>query len=209
MSRTTIQTIGFFAGLACIVAAAPLLWQIGAVDQSRGGLELGQPIPPLTGVGGWLNGDGLKNGDLQGKVVFVNAWFLNCPYCHKGMPDIVDVYNEYHDKGVVFVGLTFEDGDEVQNVERFLEKYKVEWPNAYGARETLVAFKAEYFPGYWLIGRDGKVVWNKSLQGKVTLGSAIEEALAATVVPRPESEVSQSAPAANQTTDDDPATAQL
>lgn len=180
MSRTTLQTIGFFLALACIVFAAPILWQLDAVDDSRGGLEVGQPIPHFTGIEGWLNGNGITDEDLQGKVVLVNAWFLNCPYCHKGMPDLVDVYNEYHDQGVVFVGMTFDSGDDVKSIKRFLEKYKVEWPNAYGAIATLAAFKAEYFPGYWLIGRDGKVVWNKSMRGKVAIADAIEEALAAT-----------------------------
>lgn len=183
MSRTTLQTIGLFAGLALIVVFAPLLWQVGSIDQSRAGLKLGQPMPPLTGVAGWFNGDGPTEDELRGEVVFVNAWFLNCPYCHKGMPDLVQLYNQYHGQGVRFVGLTFDDGDDVKNVQRFLEKYNVEWPNAYGAREALEAFQIEYFPGYWVIGRDGKVVWNKSLQGKVPLTSAIEDALAAATPP--------------------------
>ncbi|MDA0284326.1 MAG: TlpA disulfide reductase family protein [Planctomycetota bacterium] len=178
MSRTTLQTIGFFVALACIVAGAPLLWQIGSSDDKTAGLEIGQPLPHFTGIGGWLNGDGLTDEDLRGKVVFVNSWFLTCPYCHKGMPDLVEIYEKYQDKGVVFVGMTFDDEESRDNIQRFLEKYKVEWPNAYGARESLESFKAEYFPGYWLIGRDGTVVWNKSLQGKVAIESAIDEALA-------------------------------
>ncbi len=38
MSKTTLETIG----LALIVLAAPLLWTVGALDQSRAGLQLGQ-----------------------------------------------------------------------------------------------------------------------------------------------------------------------
>lgn len=179
MSRTTLQTVGFLGALACIVAVAPMLWQIETFDDVKGGLPIGQQMPEFTGIEGWLNGDQISGEDTQGKVVFVNAWFLNCPYCHKGMPFLVDVYNEYRDKGVVFVGMTFDTGKDAKSVKRFLEKYKVEWPNAYGATETLAKFQAEYFPGYWVIGRDGKVVWNKSLQGKVAVRDAIEAALAA------------------------------
>ena len=209
MSKTTLQTIGLLIGLACIVVAAPLLWKIDTLDQSRAGLQLGETIPPITGVEGWLNGDGPTPDDLQGKVVFVNGWFLNCPYCHEGMPDLVKIYDEYHSKGVVFVGMTSDDSESVKNVERFLDKYKVEWPNAYGAANALMAFDAEYFPGYWLIGRDGKVVWNKALQGRVTIGDAIEKALAAKVpaasAPPTESDESSTNPA----TDNQPATARL
>ena len=179
MSKTTLLTIGLLIGLALIVVAAPLLWKVGALDQSRAGLQLGQTMPPITDVEGWLNGDGPAPVDLQGKVVFVNAWFLNCPYCHERMPELVKLYDEYHSKGVIFVGMTSDDSESVKNVERFLDKYKVDWPNAYGATNSLMSFKAEYFPGYWLIDRDGKVVWNKALQGRVSIQTAIEQALAA------------------------------
>ncbi|MGZ0164707.1 MAG: peroxiredoxin family protein [Planctomycetales bacterium] len=205
MSKTTLQTIGLLIGLACIVVVAPLLWKIDTLDQSRAGLQIGETIPPITGVEGWLNGDGPTPDELQGKVVFVNGWFLNCPYCHEGMPDLVKIYDEYHSKGVVFVGMTSDDSESVKNVERFLDKYKVEWPNAYGAANALMAFRAEYFPGYWLIGRDGKVVWNKALQGRVQIGSAIKKALAATAPAAAEPVESST----SQADDDQPATAQL
>jgi thiol-disulfide isomerase/thioredoxin len=208
MSKTSLQTIGLFAALGCIVAAAPLLWRVGAIDESRAGLKLGEPMPELTGVEGWLNGEGPNSDDLKGEVVFVNAWFLGCPICHERTPDLVEIYNKYHDKGVVFVGMTFDDGEQVKNVQRFLDKYNVKWPNAYGARETLLSFEAEYFPGYWLIGRDGKVVWNKSLQGKVPIESAIDEALAAAVPTVPKAaEPDTESP--DPATEESPATAQL
>ena len=44
-----------------------------------------------------------------------------------------------------------------------------------GANGSLIALKAAYIPGYWVIGRDGKVVWNKESEG--TMESAIEAAL--------------------------------
>ena len=209
MSKTTLQTIGLLIGLAVIVAAAPLLWKIGEIDQSRAGLKLGETIPPITDVEGWLNGDAPTSEDLQGKVVFVNGWFLNCPYCHEGMPDLVKLYDEYHSKGVVFVGMTSDDSEIVKNVEQFLSKYKVEWPNAYGAANALIKFKAEYFPGYWLIGRDGKVVWNKALQGRVPIGAAIEKALAAKASAAGTPTADQPDSSASPTADEQPATAQL
>ena len=209
MSKTTLQTIGLLIGLALIVAVAPLLWTVGALDQSRAGLQLGQTIPPITEVEGWLNGDGPKPADLDGKVVFVNGWFLNCPYCHEGMPELVEIYDQYHSKGVVFVGMTSDDSESVKNVKKFLDKYKVEWPNAYGAANALMAFDAEYFPGYWLIGRDGKVVWNKALQGRVPLQTAIEQALAAKAPAIQMPPVEQPVPPTGSNDGQQPATAQL
>lgn len=156
-NKTTMQTFGLILGLGAIAASAPLLWQL-QVAEKRGGLEVGKAMPDIGNVS-WI-GDPAPA--LPGKVVVVNAWFLTCPFCHKGMPDLVKLHNEYRDRDdVVFVGLTYHTEDERRNVEKFLTKYEAEWPNAYAAYDTLLAFQAEYFPGYWIIDRNGKVVWNK------------------------------------------------
>lgn len=125
------------------------------------------------------------------------------------MPNLVKLYDEYHSKGVVFVGMTSDDSENVKNVEKFLDKYKVEWPNAYGATGALMAFNAEYFPGYWLIGRDGKVVWNKALQGRVPIQTAIEKALAAKAPATQMPNAQQPATSTSPADDEQPATAQL
>ncbi len=104
-------------------------------------------------------------------MVVVNSWFLTCPVCHRNMPELVSIQQEFADNpNVTFIGLTTDDATDLENVRRFLAKYEVTWPNAYGAAETifgtgpeLTGFKTEYFPGYWVIGRDGNVVWNKSM----------------------------------------------
>jgi thiol-disulfide isomerase/thioredoxin len=137
-------------------------------------------------VQGWLNGEPLTRNTLKGRIVVVNSWFLTCPVCHRNMPDLVSIQQEFADNpNVVFIGLTTDDASDLENVRRFLAKYEVTWPNAYGAAETifgtgpeLTGFKAKHFPGYWVIGRDGKVIWNKSMgRGMSALREAIQKAL--------------------------------
>jgi len=177
-SKTSLQTFGLFLGLAAIVACGPLLWSIGTGGSDpRAGLAVGQPIPRISGAG-WFNSAEPPETDLHGKVLVVNAWFLACPNCHRGMPDLVELHKQYGDNpDVVFIGLTPDPEDDRDEVARFLETYRVTWPNAFGAIETLIGFQAEYFPGYWVVGRDGRVVWNKSSRGSIE--SAIDSALSA------------------------------
>ena len=183
--KTTIQTFGLFLGLAAIVALMPF---VGSISQrgsqrnsdSRAGLEVGATLPSIQEVG-WINGPGPKAEELTGKVVVVSAWRTNCPYCHKGMPALVEAYHRFRNTDVVFVGMTADGEENLDEINGYIRKYKVEWPNAYGAIKTFVAFKAEYIPGYWVIGRDGKVVWNKESEG--TMEAAIEDALQATAAP--------------------------
>lgn len=187
--KTALQTFGLFLTLAGIVAAMPYFWSLSArmsansVDTSHAGLEVGAALPELSGVG-WLNGESPKAEDFAGKVVVVHAFADFCPKCHRGMPNLVELQQKYKERGVVFVGITTDgherqeadaQADQIAGLKRYLKKYGADWPIAYGAIESLTAFKAEYIPGYWVIGRDGKVVYNKA--SAMTMDEAIDAAL--------------------------------
>jgi len=77
----------------------------------------------------------------------------------------VEAYKKYRDQGVVFVSLTPDSKERLADVNKFVEKYGIEWPTGYDAKKTLIQFKAEYFPAIWLIDRQGKVVWNRDEEG--------------------------------------------
>jgi hypothetical protein len=85
------------------------------------------------------------------------------------------VHKKYHDQGVVFIGLTHEDVAELPKSQAFLDAAGITWLNGYGALDTLLAFESVTYPTMWVIGTDGKVVWNSDSPG--TLEEGIEEAL--------------------------------
>lgn len=86
------------------------------------------------------------------------------------------MYDRFQSRGVVFIGLSSEDAGELAAMRRFLDTHRVKWRNGYGARGTLTQFEARYIPRAWVIGRDGRVVWNKS--SRESIEDAIENALA-------------------------------
>jgi peroxiredoxin len=51
--------------------------------------------------------DGRKENfaDLRGKVVLVNFWATSCVTCVKEMPELVDTYRKYHDRGLDLVAV--------------------------------------------------------------------------------------------------------
>ncbi|MFQ5732245.1 MAG: peroxiredoxin family protein [Planctomycetaceae bacterium] len=92
------------------------------------------------------------------------------------MPHLVQVHNRFQSRGVVFIGLTKENQASLAKVQGFLSEHGITWRNGYGATRSLARFQAQYIPAIWVVGRDGKVVWNRASRG--SMEDAIEDALA-------------------------------
>ncbi len=52
-----------------------------------------------------IEGKKISMADLKGKVVLVNFWATDCPGCIKEMPDLVNAYNNYHEKGLEMIAV--------------------------------------------------------------------------------------------------------
>lgn len=62
-----------------------------------------QKAPEVTFVD--LQGNKLSTQDLRGKVVMINFWATSCTTCVKEMPQMVDTYKKYKDRGLEFVAV--------------------------------------------------------------------------------------------------------
>jgi peroxiredoxin len=61
------------------------------------------PAPDVTFVD--LTGQKITSESLRGKVVMVNFWATSCVTCVKEMPDMVETYNKYKDRGLEFIAV--------------------------------------------------------------------------------------------------------
>jgi len=90
-------------------------------------------------------------------------------------PGLVQIHDEYADRGVKFVALTDEGAEAIDGIEEFAAKLNVPWPIGYGASATTKQFEIPGYPTTFVIGRNGKVVWNSFEMG--SLDGAIRKAL--------------------------------
>lgn len=144
---------------AAVVSMLFAVWLKSANIGRHSGLPAGSETPPLEAAG-WINGDPPATLPPEGKVRLLHAWFTTCPACYRETPLLVRLHKEYADKGVEFVGLTYEPADRLREIQEYLSSTDITWVNGYGGSATLEKFGVNYFPSAWIIDAEGTVLWN-------------------------------------------------
>ncbi len=143
-------------------------------------LAPGRELPPLVATG-WLNGPSPRVESLRGHVVVICSWASWCEPCRRAVPEYVRLFQQYRDRGVIFIGLTAEGPSELEEIRAHLAHQKIEWTNGYGAGDAIQALGAVSVPSSLVVGPAGRVVWNSSQAG--SLADAIETALSQSADP--------------------------
>ncbi len=54
--------------------------------------------------------------DLRGKVIVLNLWFVNCPFCIEEIKLLNNLVDEYqNNKNIIFIGLATNDKAKLEN----------------------------------------------------------------------------------------------
>lgn len=97
---------------------------------------------------------------MRGKYVVLDFWASWCPDCRKDAPNIIAMYDRFHEKGVEFVGVSFDkDATAWKNcVEKLGIKY-TQASDLKGMRESDVAkaYGIKWIPSVYIIDPQGKV----------------------------------------------------
>ncbi len=124
---------------------------------------------PAIQAEGWFNGEAPSPEDLRGKFIVVDAWAFWCGPCRDKAPELIQLYEEYSPKGVVFLGLTSEGHDRLPQSRRFIQELQIPWPQGYGANATLAKLEVAYIPQIWVIDPSGTIVWDPTEQEDVAV----------------------------------------
>ena len=72
--------------------------------------------------------------DLKADYTVLLFWSHTCGHCKKHMPEYIDIYDKYKDKGVDFYSICTDP--KLDEIKKFLKEYKVNFPVYFDAQNT-------------------------------------------------------------------------
>ncbi len=142
-----------------------LVWGFAQVEFSPYGVivnnDLGvipiEPRPATDFTITTFDGDLLTLSDLRGKVVMVDFWASWCPPCRREARDLAQVYEQYRDAPVEFIGIDVWDVE--ADALAYIERYGIGYPNGPDADGTItVDYGVGGIPEKLFITREGILV---------------------------------------------------
>ena len=106
-----------------------------------------------------VNGNALDLNAMKGKIVVLNFWFIHCFGCVQEMPVLNQMMQEFKDKDIVFIGLTF---DKVQDTKAFLQQTKFDYQVVAAAQNIFDKYSIKPCPTNIVIDKNGQIVFAES-----------------------------------------------
>lgn len=119
-----------------------------------------------------IDGKAFTLESLKGKFVLLDFWATWCGPCRRDLPDAEKLHQEFHQKGLVVLGI--DDGESAETVSQFLVSSKLSFPILLGDNLTAASYGVSALPTVVLIDADGKIVFYHVGAGD---GKALREAL--------------------------------
>jgi peroxiredoxin len=96
------------------------------LQPSRLAKLIGQPAPAFQSIKPSGEGEPLRLEDLKGKVVVLDFWGYWCGPCIAAMPNLMDLYHEFRDRGVEVVAIHDESVASVEELKTTIAKLQAE-----------------------------------------------------------------------------------
>lgn len=135
----------------------------------QNGLWRPYPAPVIGGIDTWINSSPIQLSALKGHVVLIDFWTYSCINCIRTQPYLNYFNKQYHDKGLVIIGIhtpEFDFEKNPTNVKQAVQRNRIQYPVALDNQfVTWQNFKNQYWPAHYLIDKQGRVVYEHFGEG--------------------------------------------
>ena len=141
------------------IVAALFALALPAMADKKDKEEASVPDASLSGVqfpAEVVNGVAFDKAALEGKVVVVEEWGVNCPPCIASLPDMAKMAKRYEKKGLVVLGFERQQGSK-EEIMKLLKPARVQYPVFSGGSAGV---ESKGIPHACVFGADGKLIWH-------------------------------------------------
>ena len=153
------------------LAVAIVLMTANAWAQQEEDTFAGQKAPEISKAEQtWINSAPLKLEQLRGKVVLIEFWARECPFCAEAMPYVKALHEKYSADGLVVVGVHTPRADYEKDIPKVKEavaekgiKYPVVIDNDYA---IWTDYLCAAWPSAYVVDQEGVIHLNHSGAGR-------------------------------------------
>ncbi len=136
-------------------------------NESLAMLNIGNEAPDFYGPD--PDGKQLSLHQIRGKATIIDFWASWCGPCRKENPNVVNVYNKYHDKGLEIISISLDKPGQKDKWLKAIEDDQLTWHHVsnlnYFQDPIAKLYNIQSIPATYILDAEGKIV-AKSLRGQ-------------------------------------------
>jgi len=107
-----------------------------------------------------IDGNKINTKNLEGKIIVLNFWFINCPPCRMEMPELSKLSDTYKsDSSIVFLAIAL---DKKYDIEQFLNGSSFGYTIIDNGRFITDQYRISSYPTNVIVDQNGKVYFHSS-----------------------------------------------
>ncbi len=145
-----------------------------SIKDAQANLEIGKIAPGFSAPK--PNGDMLALNDIKGKATIIDFWASWCKPCRRENPNVVKVYQKYHDKGLEIISVSLDRDGQKERWLKAIDDDNMNWHHVSNLKfwnePVARLYNVSGIPATFILDEDGKIV------AKKLRGDALERQIA-------------------------------
>ncbi|MBZ0326136.1 MAG: AhpC/TSA family protein [Altibacter sp.] len=167
----------FLANVSPKVAALPITDDLKVMIANSKKADVGSPAPDFSAP--TPTGENFSLSEAMGKYTIIDFWASWCRPCRLENPNVVNVYNKYHDKGLNIISVSLDKEGQKERWIQAIKDDKMDWYHISNLKfwndPIARMYNVRSIPATFLLDENGTII-AKNLRGPA-LGAKIESLL--------------------------------
>lgn len=133
------------------------------LKEAQANLDIGKIAPNFTAP--TVDGELLSLNDIKGKATIIDFWASWCKPCRIENPNVVRVYEKYHDKGLEIISISLDRAGQKERWLKAIEDDNMNWHHVSNLKfwnePVAKMYNVSAIPATFILDKNGKIVAKK------------------------------------------------